>query len=139
MNKKKLKRREEREELFKILFQREIQGCSFQEAYESSLLFENIQAQKNSKLFIESYLEGIQKKESFLEESIQAVMTDWDFFRIAYVERSLLKLASYEIYFEDLPIEIIVNEAVELAKIYGDMKSHEFINGVLAKLIRNKK
>lgn len=49
-----------------------------------------------------------------------------------------MKLAVYEMYFEDLPVEIIVNEAVEIAKIYGDVKTHEFINGVLAKVIKMK-
>ena len=107
-------RREAREELFKWIFQTEIQGNSMEKAFEYSSLREEI------------------------ETKIQAAMTDWDFSRIGYVEKSLLKLAVYEMYFEDLPVEIIVNEAVEIAKIYGDVKTHEFINGVLAKVIKMK-
>lgn len=41
----------------------------------------------------------------------------------------------YEILFEDTPREIVINEAVELAKVYGDEKTSEFINGVLAKIV----
>ena len=105
-------RREAREELFKWIFQTEIQGNSVEEAFEHSFLREEIEKDE---------------------------VTDWDLPRIGYVEKSLLKIAVYEIYFEDLPVEIIVNEAVEIAKIYGDVKTHEFINGVLAKVIKMKK
>ncbi|HEY4532934.1 MAG TPA: transcription antitermination factor NusB [Fusobacterium sp.] len=131
-------RREAREELFKWIFQTEIQGNSMEEAFEYSSLREEIEKDEVTKLFLERYRKGLTEHREELEKNIQAAMTDWDFPRIGYVEKSLLKLATYEIYFEDLPVEIIVNEAVEIAKIYGDVKTHEFINGVLAKVIKMK-
>lgn len=131
-------RREAREELFKWIFQTEIQGNSMEEAFEYSSLREEIEKDEVTKLFLERYRKGLTEHREELEKNIQAAMTDWDFSRIGYVEKSLLKLATYEIYFEDLPVEIIVNEAVEIAKIYGDVKTHEFINGVLAKVIKMK-
>ena len=88
---------------------------------------------------MERYRKGMAEHQEEVAEKIEAAMTDWDLPRIGYVEKSLLKIAVYEIYFEDLPVEIIVNEAVEIAKIYGDVKTHEFINGVLAKVIKMKK
>ena len=50
-------------------------------------------------------------------------------------KKLLLKIAVYEILCEDTPKEIVINEAVELAKKYGDVKTFEFVNGVLAKLV----
>ncbi|RXZ71066.1 transcription antitermination factor NusB [Fusobacterium necrophorum] len=131
-------RREAREELFKWIFQTEIQGNSMEEAFEHSSLREEIEKDEVTKVFLERYRKGLAEHKGELEKNIQAAMTDWDFSRIGYVEKSLLKLAVYEMYFEDLPVEIIVNEAVEIAKIYGDVKTHEFINGVLAKVIKMK-
>lgn len=131
-------RREAREELFKWIFQTEIQGNSMEKAFEYSSLREEIEKDEVTKLFLERYRKGLVEHREEIETKIQAAMTDWDFSRIGYVEKSLLKLAVYEMYFEDLPVEIIVNEAVEIAKIYGDVKTHEFINGVLAKVIKMK-
>ncbi len=132
-------RREAREELFKWIFQTEIQGNSVEEAFEHSALREEIEKDEANKIFLERYRKGITEHREEVEGKIQAAMTDWDFPRIGYVEKSLLKIAVYEIYFEDLPVEIIINEAVEIAKIYGDVKTHEFINGVLAKVLKMKK
>lgn len=139
MREKKLTRRETREELFKIVFQTEIQGNTMEESYQNSILQEKIQEEEKAKDFVERYVKGLDEHWNFLQEKIQEAMVDWDFLRIGYVEKSLLRLASYEIYFEDIPVEIAVNEAVELAKSYGDMKSYEFINGVLAKILQHKK
>ena len=135
MSEKKLTRREIREELFKLIFQTEIQGNSMQEAYQTSFLLENIQKEEAIREFVERYVKALDKNKDFLQEKIQDAITDWDFSRIGYVEKSLLRLATYEIYFEDLPIEVSINEAIELAKVYGDIKTHEFINGVLAKIV----
>ena len=55
--------------------------------------------------------------------------------RIGNVEKALLKCSVYEILFKDTPCEIVINEVVELAKVYGDEKTSEFINGVLAKIV----
>lgn len=139
MREKKLTRRETREELFKIVFQTEIQGNTMEESYQNSILQEKIQEEEKAKDFVERYVKGLDEHWNFLQKKIQEAMVDWDFLRIGYVEKSLLRLASYEIYFEDIPVEIAVNEAVELAKSYGDMKSYEFINGVLAKILQHKK
>lgn len=138
MSEKKLTRRETRKELFKLVFETEIQGNSLQEAYQKSFLLENMQ-EENTKEFVERYVKSLEENKAFVQEKIENSMTDWDFLRIGYVERSLLRLATYEIYFEDLPLEVAINEAVELAKIYGDVKTHEFINGVLARIVEHKK
>lgn len=138
MSEKKLTRRETRKELFKLIFETEIQGNSLQEAYQKSFFLESMQAE-NTKEFVERYVTSLEENKAFVQEKIENSMTDWDFLRIGYVERSLLRLATYEIYFEDLPLEVAINEAVELAKIYGDVKTHEFINGVLARIVEHKK
>ncbi|ABJ90746.1 transcription antitermination factor NusB [Buchnera aphidicola] len=59
--------------------------------------------------------------------------------RLDYIEQAILRLASYEIIKRlDIPYKVIINEGIELAKIYGSNKSHKFINSILDKIITNK-
>ena len=81
---------------------------------------------------VENVLMNIDKIDKYIEDSIEV----WNFERVGSVERALLRYAVYEIKFTDIGVEIIINEAVELAKRYGEEKSSEFINGVLAKIAK---
>ena len=125
-----------REELFKILFEAELNDASIIEVAERVISRGEVELSKNSKDFIEKYVKGIVEKKDEIEETLNSEMTNWSLDRIGNVERALLKFGTYELMFEDMGHEIVVNEIVELAKKYGDEKSHEFINGVLAKIIK---
>lgn len=125
-----------REELFKILFETELNGASITEVAERVISRGEVKLSENSKEFIEKYVKGIVENKEEIEETLNSEMTNWSLERIGNVERALLKFGTYELMFEDMGHEIVVNEIVELAKKYGDEKSHEFINGVLAKIIK---
>ncbi len=125
-----------REELFKILFEAELNDASITEVSERVISRGEVELSKNSKDFIEKYVKGIVEKKDEIEATLNSEMTNWSLDRIGNVERALLKFGTYELMFEDMGHEIVVNEIVELAKKYGDEKSHEFINGVLAKIIK---
>ena len=59
--------------------------------------------------------------------------------RMAYVDRNILRLASYEIlYCEDIPVKVAINEAVELAKRYGEEDSSRFVNGILDRIAKTE-
>jgi len=125
-----------REELFKILFEAELNEASITEVTERVISNGEVELSKNSVEFIEKYAKGIVEKEQEIKDTLNSEMTNWSLERIGNVERALLKFGTYELMFEDMGHEIVVNEIVELAKKYGDEKSHEFINGVLAKVIK---
>jgi len=125
-----------REELFKILFETELNEASITEVAERVISRGEVKLSENSKEFIEKYVKGIVENKEEIEETLNSEMTNWSLERIGNVERALLKFGTYELMFEDMGHEIVVNEIVELAKKYGDEKSHEFINGVLAKIIK---
>ena len=86
--------------------------------------------------FLVSYIEGISNNYDYIKKIIVDSVDNWEFERISVVERALLRIAIYELVIEKKPIEIVANEAVELAKEYGEEKSYEFVNGVLAKIER---
>jgi N utilization substance protein B len=70
-----------------------------------------------------------------LDEVIQKSASNWRLERMTPVDRNILRLSTYELVFrKDIPFEVIIDEAVELAKRYGAEQSSAFVNGVLDKL-----
>lgn len=134
-----MSRRIAREELFKIVFESELNEVQLNETLESYLLRDDTKLISNEEEFIVKYSKGIFENNEKITKVLKENLTGWNLERVGNVEKALLKIAAYEIIFEDIPEEIVVNEVVELAKKYGDEKSHEFINGVLAKIIIQNK
>ncbi len=88
--------------------------------------------------FSESLYNGAVSHLTEIDEMIARNATGWSFERIAKVDLSILRLATYEIlYVEKIPEGASINEAVELGKKYGGEKSAKFINGVLGAIARS--
>ena len=123
-------RREEREHIFKLLFLIEF----YKE--EESMYFENLSdAKEKDRAYIRKKYENIRENLGQIDEQITEVAKGWRTERMGKVELTLLRLAVYEIkYDDDIPTGVAINEAVELAKIFGGEGSSAFVNGVLAKL-----
>ena len=67
-----------------------------------------------------------------IDETLSATIKKWRLNRLSYVDRAILRMASCEIlFFPDIPANVSINEAVELAKSFGDDKSGQFVNGIL--------
>ena len=123
-------RREEREHIFKLLFLTEFYKEEELEQQEM-MYYEGISDAKQEDLTYirKKYLEQI-------DEQINEAAKGWRTDRMGKVELTLLRLAVYEMkYDDDIPQGVAINEAVELAKIFGGDTSSAFINGVLAKLV----
>jgi len=70
-----------------------------------------------------------------VDAEIEATSENWSLARMPYVDRNILRLAVYEIMFEDeVPDSVVINEAIETAKVYGGDDSSKFVNGVLGKI-----
>ena len=131
-----MSRRLAREELFKIVFEAEINNKDLNTVLASYLERENeVELNEKGKEFLVEYAKGISENQDKILAELDEKMEGWSFERVGNVEKALLKISVYEILFKDTPKEIIINEAVELAKKYGDVKTYEFVNGVLAKLV----
>jgi N utilization substance protein B len=124
-----------REEFFKLLFEAELNDIDSTEILDDFLSREDVKLSKLGRDFVEKYSKGLLENKSEVQNTIEENMTGWTLDRIGNVERTLLKFATYELLKEDVGHEIVINEIVELAKKYGEEKSHEFINGVLAKIV----
>ncbi|MFA5535546.1 MAG: transcription antitermination factor NusB [Bacillota bacterium] len=83
---------------------------------------------------------GVLENQDAIDELIARKSPEWDLKRMASVERSVLRLAVYELLFtKDTPYKVIINEAIELAKSYSDHESGAFVNGVLDEIWRTCK
>ena len=128
-----------RELTFELLYSLEIQKMEQEEYNEQIELFlvEQNVSQEKAKTYMTETINGIAKnKEEILELISQNLKEKWDISRVSKINITLLKLATYEIVYTELPYKVVVNEAVEIAKKYGDDTSPAFINGVLANIIK---
>lgn len=125
-----MKRHAAREKAFQILFQIDLNELDLNQA-----LADNTDSEKIDP-FLETLVQGVVEKKDQVDEFISDHLKNWTIQRIASVEKTILRIATYEIKFlEDIPTNVSINEAVELANQYGDEKSGKFVNGVLSKII----
>lgn len=131
-----MKRSAAREEAFKLLYSLEIQKENIEE--QINIFCENEEIKdEEAKSYIKNTILGTEEKISDIESKIsENLKQDWKIDRISKVDLALLKLAIYEILYTDTPYKVAINEVIELSKKYGDDKSANFINGVLASIVK---
>ncbi|MGG3841486.1 transcription antitermination factor NusB [Anoxybacillus kestanbolensis] len=85
--------------------------------------------------FMETLVFGVVEHQKEIDDILRQHLEKWTLERVANVDRSILRMAVFEMkYMDDIPLSVSIDEAVELAKVFGDEKSSRFINGVLAKI-----
>ena len=131
-----MSRREIREQIFKLLFRAEF--YKEEELSEQLQLFFAELDKKEEKdiCYIQDKFQQILAHGPEIDEQINGVAQGWKTSRMGKVDVTLIRLAVYEIKFEEgIPTGVAINEAVELAKSYGTDDSASFVNGILAKLV----
>ncbi len=133
-----MKRREQRECIFQLLFRvefnRQEEMPEQADLYLDDIRKEQTVQEKDESYILEKYsriAEELPKIDAMLDEATKG----WKISRMGKVELTVLRLAVYEMKFdEDIPEKVAINEAVELARKFGGDDAPAFINGVLAKL-----
>ena len=130
-----MSRRELREQIFKLLFR--IEFNQKEEMSEQTRLFfeeEENQTDEEDTAYITDKLNRIVEKLDEIDAALNERVQGWNTSRMGKVDLTILRLAVYEImYDEAVPTGVAINEAVEIAKKFGQDNSSSFINGVLAK------
>ena len=126
-----------REQTFKLIYSLEIQKQdNLEEAIELYMESNKI-TDKNAETYIKDAIFGIQKnKDEIINQIEKNLKSDWKIERISKVDLAILKLAIYELKYTDIPFKVVINEAVELAKRYGEDSSKNFVNGILASIVK---
>ncbi len=126
-----------REQAFKLIYSLEITKQEELQEQIDLFLESNEIKDENAKRYIQDAIFGIEKNKETIESLIEKnLKTDWKMDRISKVDLSILKLAIYEIKYKEIPFKVVINEAVELAKKYGEDSSKNFVNGILASVVK---
>lgn len=127
-------RRKLREEIFKLLFERELIDNDMDVRLAEVLSENNITKEEDIE-FMREYIKNVTEHKESIEDKIKSKLVGWSFDILGTVEKTLLKMSFYEITEAGTGHEIVINETVELAKKYGEDKTPDFINGILAGLV----
>ena len=83
---------------------------------------------------------GVCENQDKIDELIEKYADNWEISRMTVIDRNIMRLASYEILFmPKTPISVIIDEAVEISKMYSNKDSSKFVNGILDKLQKERK
>ena len=137
-----MSRTESRRMAFELLYSFEVQKLDEAEIEEQLKLYIENNEIKNTRVieYLEDAINGISKNEKEIVKNISDNLAkNWQIDRVSKVNIAILKLAIYEILYKKLPYKVVINEAVELAKAYGEDSSSAFVNGVLANIVKDIK
>lgn len=125
-----MNRRQAREKILQVLFQ-----INVNRHHPDDVIATFLGNQDTKDAFIKKMVHGVYDHIEDIDQLIEKNLEHWRFDRIAAVEKTVLRMAFYELLFlKETPIAVVIHESVELAKKYGDEQSGKFINGVLSKL-----
>lgn len=133
-----MKRTKLRELTFKLIYSETIQK-QLEEEEVANFFEENEIQTSEEKAYVQEIWDGIHEKETDILEAIKRNLKEaWSIERIAKIDLAILKLAIYEMVYSKTPYKVVINEAVELAKKYGDDNAKAFINGILASIVKEE-
>lgn len=134
-----MKRSAIRELAFRLIYSLEIQKLEDIEEQVELYLECNEVEENEAKEYIKDAVFGIKQNineiQGLIEKNLKA---DWRIDRISKIDLSLLKLAIYEIKYKKIPYKVAINECLELAKKYGEETSKNFVNGILASVVKEE-
>lgn len=133
-----MKRTETREQAFRLIYSSQIQKDMDEE--QINIFIEENNLGEEEAEYIKNIFYGIKDNKEEIEKLISSNLKEkWSMDRISKIDLSILKLAIFELVYSKLPYKVAINEAVELAKKYGEDSSKSFVNGVLASIVKEKK
>lgn len=147
------KRTRSREFALQVLYEVDVAGPPVQEALDdfwldrSDLALSNVEKEAveqdkhepEIREYTERLVRGTLDKLTAIDPTIERFAENWEMDRMALVDRNILRLAAYEMLFVDeIPVKVAINEAVELAKRYGEADSSKFVNGILDRIAKTE-
>jgi transcription antitermination protein NusB len=130
-----LERTRARRQALQILYQRDITGQSAR----SILGLKSYSTEDGEPdEYCKQLVMGVEQHLTTLDETIGNVSEHWVVSRMPLVDRNILRIAALEILYDaEVPASVAINEAVEMAKVYGGEDSSKFVNGVLGRIAQN--
>ena len=130
-------RRRAREVVLQLLYESDISGGRSDDS-SRQFIRSRMQGRKALTEFARSLYAGTLEKQSEIDEYLTRLATHWSLSRMAVTDRNVLRLGAYEILYTDAPGRVVINEAIVLAKRFGDKNSQRFVNGILDRLLKEQ-
>ena len=131
------KRKSARELALKILFQVEVGKFSADEALETS--FEQVKPSDEDRSYADELVRGVTAQSAELDQIIGELAQGWTLERLAKVDKNVLRIGLFElINRRDIGANVVINDAVEIAKKYSTDDSGRFVNGILGSYLRRR-
>lgn len=128
-----------RESALKILYAIDITKEAPDKCIDNFWLSQD-KTEKEIRNYADDIVLGVCRNKSRIDELVSECATNWGLDRMAVIDRNILRLGAYELIFmEDIPPKVAINEAIDIAKKYGDKDSGKFVNGVLDKINKEKR
>jgi transcription antitermination protein NusB len=123
-------RHQGRELALKALYRIDI--CGGASGDDLALVLEGAPADERARTFARQLLDGVRREQVTLDKHLADALEHWSIRRLSRVDHNILRIAIFElIHLHDIPARVTLDEAIELAKAYGDQESGRFVNGVL--------
>lgn len=123
-----------RDLVFRAIFQNEFRKDSVNDVLEEVLAKEKSDSIRRD---VERYVRGIYENLDSIDSKIASCLENWTLDRLSFVDKCVLRLGAYELLYEnDIPVQVTLDEAIELAKKYGTDNSGKFVNGVLDRIAK---
>lgn len=132
---KRITRHEARESAVKLVFAHSINNEENAEEFYNLALEEHEIAAND---FTKSLFFGVLENKEKIDDAISAYANGWKLSRISKISLAVMRVCTYELLFTDVPKEIAINEAVEIAKAYDDDGAPAFVNGILNSVSASK-
>jgi N utilization substance protein B len=131
-----IKREEERSFVLQVLY-----ACEYNSETWQVLMHRIAERQQIPvTVYVEQMIMLSQEHKAEIDEEIKLKLKNWDYHRVAVIDRIILRMAMVELlYNKDIPPEVTMNEAIELAKKYSTEKSNRFINGLIDAIFKKLK
>jgi len=128
-----------REYTLQLLYQYEIGGYTQEETADDFFTNHCPELPHQVRNFAVFMMAGVHDNCTEIDGLIAKYARNWDVTRMAVIDRNIMRLGIYELLFvQDIPPKVSINEAVELAKKFGDVESGKFVNGILDGVYRNE-
>jgi len=130
------KRRKAREVALQFLYQLDLNGDANPIPHDEEFWARH-PVDDDTRIFGDGLVRGVKSNQEKIDHAISQFAEHWDLDRMAVVDRNILRLAVYELLWTaEVPPKVAINEAIEIAKKFGNQKSPQFINGILDGILK---
>ncbi len=128
-------RRKAREAALRALYELEIGHMPLATVLKENLAEANLPEELSA--YASKLITGVREHQAAIDDKLATVITEWDFDRIAAVDRNMLRIAVYELFHcPTIPPAVTINEAIEIGKKYSTAESGKFINGIMGRVLK---